>query len=331
MIGILANNLVLTFTGFEMQQFALIGAAGYIAPRHMHAIKSTGNEIAIAFDVNDSVGIIDSLFPSCEFYTEFESFLENAYRLKKSHETCLDYVSVCSPNYLHFAHIAAGLRLNTNVICEKPLVPTEALLDELEALEKETGKQVNNILQLRHHPSVLDLKEKIKTSKSISKSDVELTYITSRGNWYQKSWKGDPAKSFGLVTNIGIHFFDMLHFVFGPLQQSIVHLLEEQRAAGFLEFENARVNWFLSIDKNDLPDELAAQKTTFRAINIDGQEWEFSDGFTELHKTSYEHIIDGRGFGLNDTRPSIRMVEEIRKATPGPKTSSFVHPMVLDI
>ena len=297
-----------------MKNFALIGAAGYIAPRHMRAIKDTGNILCLAYDINDSVGIIDSISPNSSFFTEFERFNEYAHRLSRDSKTKLDYVSVCSPNYLHHAHIAAGLRLGADVICEKPLVPTSALLDELSTLEKETGRRVFNILQLRHHQSILDLKERVFRANLDTKFDVELTYVTSRGRWYAESWKGDPRKAFGVATNIGVHFFDMLHFVFGKLQQSEVHLNQENRAAGFLEYDKARVRWFLSIDAEDLPDLVKGKQSTFRNIDISGEQLEFSDGFTDLHTVSYAEILAGHGYGLADARHCIEVVEQIRSA-----------------
>lgn len=312
-----------------MKNFALIGAAGYIAPRHMRAIKDTGNHLAVAYDVNDSVGIIDSISPQSEFFTEFERFLEFAHQLKRRPETALDYVSVCSPNYLHHAHIAAGLRLGCDVICEKPLVPTPALLDELARIEQETGHRVYNILQLRHHDAILKLREKVAAAPTDTKFDVELTYITSRGKWYAESWKGDPRKAFGVATNIGVHFYDMLHFIFGKLQRNVVHHSGEASAAGYLEYERARVRWFLSIDTNDLPDEVKGKKSTFRNIDISGEQLEFSEGFTDLHTTSYREVLAGRGYGLADARHCIETVDVIRSATPVRGEAGEVHPFVL--
>jgi UDP-N-acetyl-2-amino-2-deoxyglucuronate dehydrogenase len=297
-----------------MKRFALIGAAGYIAPRHMRAIKDTGNVLVSAYDINDSVGIIDSISPQSEFFTEFERFSEHAYRLKRNASTALDYVAVCSPNYLHHAHIAAGLRLGCDVICEKPLVPTPEILDELLLVEKETGKRIFNILQLRHHQAILDLKEKVAREQRNHKYDVELTYITSRGNWYMESWKGDPRKSFGLATNIGVHFYDMLHFIFGKLQRNVVHYTSQQKAAGYLEYEKARVRWFLSIDANDLPNSVKGKKSTYRSITVDGEEMEFSEGFTDLHTTSYQEILAGRGYGIEDARHCVETVNTIRSS-----------------
>lgn len=295
-----------------MKNFALIGAAGYIAPRHMRAIKDTGNTLVSAYDINDSVGIIDSISPQSEFFTQFERFQEHAYRLKRDPATALDYVAVCSPNYLHHAHIAAGLRLGCDVICEKPLVPTPQVLDELALVEKETGKRVYNILQLRHHKAILDLKAKVAAEQRQGKYDVELTYITSRGNWYMESWKGDPRKSFGLATNIGVHFYDMLHFIFGKLQRNVVHFTSEHKAAGYLEYEKARVRWFLSIDANDLPESVKGKKPTYRSITVDGEEMEFSEGFTDLHTVSYTEILAGRGYGIEDARHCVETVDTIR-------------------
>ncbi|WP_374567930.1 Gfo/Idh/MocA family oxidoreductase [Ideonella sp.] len=310
-----------------MKNFALIGAAGYIAPRHMRAIVDTGHRLAVAYDVNDSVGIIDSLAPQAEFFTEFERFYEHAQVLRRAPEAALNYVAVCSPNYLHHAHIAAGLRLGADVICEKPLVPTPGLLDELARVEQETGKRVFNILQLRHHDAILQLREKAAAAPADTKFDVELTYITSRGKWYAESWKGDPRKSFGVATNIGVHFFDMLHFVFGQLQANVVHFSGEAKAAGYLEYERARVRWFLSIDANDLPDEVKGKKTTFRNIDISGEQLEFSEGFTDLHTVSYREILAGRGYGLADARHCIETVDVIRAARVQAATAD-AHPFV---
>lgn len=310
-----------------MKNFALIGAAGYIAPRHMHAIKDLGHNLSVAYDINDSVGVIDSISPQSEFFTEFERFYDRAFQLKRNPQTALDYVSICSPNYLHHAHIAAGLRLGSDVICEKPLVPTPALLDDLELVEKETGKRVFNILQLRHHDAILKLREKVAQAPLDKKFDVELTYITSRGKWYFESWKGDQRKSFGVATNIGVHFYDMLHFVFGKLQKNLVHYSGEAKAAGYLEYERARVRWFLSIDANDLPEDVKGKKSTFRSIDISGEQLEFSEGFTDLHTISYQEILQGRGYGLSDARHCIETVDVIRSSsivTPGIDAHPFV-------
>ena len=310
-----------------MTRFALIGAAGYIAPRHMRAIKDLGHELAVAYDINDSVGIIDSLHPQAEFFTEFERFQEHAQVLRRDPATALGVVSVCSPNHLHHPHIAAGLRLGADVICEKPLVPTAAHLDELQRVEAETGRRVFNILQLRHHDAILALRQKVAAAPADQVFDVELTYITSRGKWYAESWKGDPRKSFGVATNIGVHFFDMLHFVFGALKDSRVHLRGEAQAAGYLEYERARVRWFLSIDANDLPAEVQGKKTTFRNIDISGEQLEFSEGFTDLHTVSYREILAGRGYGLADARHCVETVEAIRQMGLSP-LGELAHPFL---
>jgi UDP-N-acetyl-2-amino-2-deoxyglucuronate dehydrogenase len=310
------------------KNFALIGAAGYIAPRHMHAIKDLGHNLSVAYDTNDSVGIIDSISPQSEFFTDFERFQEHAQQLKRSPNTALDYVSICSPNYLHHAHIAAGLRLGCDVICEKPLVPSPELLDELELVERETGKQVFNILQLRHHDAICKLRDKVIAAPNNTKFDVDLTYITSRGKWYAESWKGDPRKSFGVATNIGVHFYDMLHFIFGNLQRNVVHLSGTEKAAGYLEYERARVRWFLSIDANDLPQEVKGKKPTYRNINISGEQLEFSEGFTDLHTTSYQEILAGRGYGLVDARHCIETVSVIRTAQAVSGDANEIHPFV---
>ncbi|WP_370679880.1 Gfo/Idh/MocA family oxidoreductase [Comamonas sp. GB3 AK4-5] len=310
------------------KNFALIGAAGYIAPRHMRAIKDTGHHLAVAYDINDSVGIIDSISPQSEFFTEFERFYEHAHQLQRSAATALDYVAICSPNYLHHPHIAAGLRLGADVICEKPLVPTPELMDELALIERETGKRVYNILQLRHHEAILKLREKVAAAPADTKFDVELTYITSRGKWYMESWKGDNRKSFGVATNIGVHFYDMLHFIFGKLQRNVVHYSGVAKAAGYLEYERARVRWFLSIDANDLPEEVKDKKPTYRNIDISGEQLEFSEGFTDLHTTSYREILAGRGYGLADARHCIETVNVIRTANTVRGEAGEVHPYV---
>lgn len=311
-----------------MKNFALIGAAGYIAPRHMRAIKDTGNRLSVAYDINDSVGIIDSISPESEFFTEFERFQEFAHCLKRTEKNKLDYVAICSPNYLHHPHIAAGLRLGCDVICEKPLVPTPELMDELALLERETGKRIFNILQLRHHEAILNLRKKVAEAPSDKKFDVELTYITSRGKWYMESWKGDQRKSFGVATNIGVHFYDMLHFVFGKLQRNVVHYSAQAKAAGYLEYERARVRWFLSIDANDLPESVKGKKSTYRNIDISGHQLEFSEGFTDLHTVSYQEILAGRGYGLADARHCIETVDVIRAAAVVQGQGGDVHPFV---
>jgi len=314
-----------------MKNFALIGASGYIAPRHMRAIKDTGNNLVVAYDINDSVGIIDSIAPQSAFFTEFERFQEFAQTLKRTPGAALDYVAVCSPNHLHHPHIAAGLRLGCDVICEKPLVPTPELLDELQCIEQETGKRVFNILQLRHHAAILQLREKVAAAPPDTRFDVELTYITSRGRWYDESWKGDPRKSFGVATNIGVHFYDMLYFVFGKLQRNDVHHSGSHKAAGYLEYERARVRWFLSIDANDLPAGVKGKKPTYRNIDVSGEQVEFSEGFTDLHTTSYAEILAGQGYGLEDARQCIETVNIIRSAPLVGAPPDEVHPFVANL
>ena len=311
-----------------MKNFALIGAAGYIAPRHMRAIKDTGNVLVSAYDINDSVGIIDSVSPQSEFFTEFECFYDHAWRLKRDSASALDIISICSPNYLHHPHITASLRLGCDVICEKPLVPSAAMLDDLLLTEKETGHRLWNILQLRHHQSIINLKQQVEAGKQNHKHEVELTYITSRGKWYMESWKGDPRKSFGVATNIGVHFYDMLHFIFGKLQRNVVHFASEFKAAGYLEYENARVRWFLSIDVNDLPESVKGKKPTYRSITCDGSEIEFSEGFTDLHTVSYQAILDGKGYGIEDTRHCVETVETIRSLAPIRAKDDEGHPFL---
>jgi UDP-N-acetyl-2-amino-2-deoxyglucuronate dehydrogenase len=319
----------LILLGFSLlKRFALIGAAGYIAPRHMRAIKDTDNELACAYDTNDSVGIIDSISPQSEFFTEFERFYDYAWRLKRDPAKALDIVSICSPNYLHHSHITAGLRLGCDVICEKPLVPSAAMLDDLLLTERETGKRLWNILQLRHHQAIIDLKNKVQSGQKDHKYDVELTYITSRGKWYMESWKGDPRKSFGVATNIGVHFYDMLHFIFGKLQRNVVHYVNDFKASGYLEYENARVRWFLSIDAVDLPDSVKGKKPTFRSITCDGVEIEFSEGFTDLHTVSYQAILNGKGYGIEDARHCVETVETIRTLSPTSEQNGEGHPFL---
>ncbi|MCP4559915.1 MAG: Gfo/Idh/MocA family oxidoreductase [Bosea sp.] len=292
-----------------MTSFALIGAAGYIAPRHMTAIKANGGDLKVAYDPNDSVGIIDSHFPQAHFFTEFERFDRHVDKLRRRGEQ-IDYVSVCSPNYLHDAHIRFGLRAGANVICEKPLVLNPWNIDGLAEIEQQTGHKINTILQLRLHPAIQALKERI--AKSNERHVVDLTYITSRGRWYHASWKGEEAKSGGVATNIGVHFFDMLAYVFGPLQSQTASLRQPERAGGLLSYEKADVRWFLSVDSNDLPDAVKGKKTTYRSITVDGEEVEFSEGFTDLHTRSYEEILAGRGYGLDDVRFCVEVVSEFR-------------------
>jgi UDP-N-acetyl-2-amino-2-deoxyglucuronate dehydrogenase len=291
--------------------YALIGAAGYIAPRHMRAIKDTGGVLTTAFDVNDSVGIMDSHFPEAAFFTEFEQFETDFYARRRKGET-IRYVGICSPNYLHKAHMGFALRAGSDAICEKPLVLTPSDLDDLIALERETGQRINSILQLRLHPAIISLKEKISAGPADRIHEVDLSYFTSRGTWYHASWKGIDQKSGGIATNIGVHFFDMLAFVFGSLKSSVVHHRARDAAAGYLEFEKARVRWVLSINRSHLPAKTPHGQSTYRSITVDGEEIEFSDGFTDLHTASYQAVLDGKGFGLDVVRPSIEVVSEIR-------------------
>lgn len=298
------------------KHFALVGAAGYIAPRHMKAIKDTGNELLAAYDPYDGVGIIDSYFPHASFFTEFERFDRHIDKLRRYGEK-IDFVSVCSPNHLHDSHIRFGLRVGANVICEKPIVLNPWNIDALQQVEKETGGKVYNVLQLRIHKSILELREKVLQSDPKKIFDIELTYITSRGKWYYTSWKGDVSKSGGIATNIGVHFFDMLSWIFGRCKYQVVHISTHDRAAGFMDLERARVRWFLSINEECLPAEVRSNgKRTYRSLKIEGEEFEFSDGFTDLHTETYKHILDGKGFGLEDARPSIEIVHEIRNSDP---------------
>jgi UDP-N-acetyl-2-amino-2-deoxyglucuronate dehydrogenase len=295
-----------------MKNFALIGAAGYIAPRHLQAIKDTGNNLVAALDKFDSVGIMDSYFPHADFFTEFERFDRHIDKLKRIGQK-IDYVSICSPNYLHDSHIRFALRHHADAICEKPLVLNPWNVDALADIEKETGKKVYTILQLRLHPNIIQLKKEIEAAPADKTFDVNLTYITSRGKWYHHSWKGDEIKSGGIATNIGIHFFDMLLWVFGDLKEMKMNSYEADKASGFLELKKARVNWMLSINENDVPAEAKLKgKRTFRSLKMDGKEIEFSDGFTELHTKSYAEILAGRGFGLSDARQSIELAHKIR-------------------
>lgn len=301
-----------------MKNFAIIGAAGYIAPRHMQAIKSTNNNLVAALDRNDSVGIIDSYFPDADFFTEFERFDRHLDKLRRNnHDQQVDYISICSPNYLHDSHMRFALRSGADAICEKPLVLNPWNIDGLLDIEKDTGRKVNTILQLRVHPSIMALREKVQSENKDTKHEVDLTYITSRGHWYLQSWKGDEKKSGGIATNIGVHFYDMLHFIFGALQENVVHHSDDTMAAGYLEYEKARVRWFLSVDYKYVPESAKAQgQRTYRSITVDGEEIEFSGGFTDLHNRSYEEILAGRGFGLEENRIAIETVSHIRTATP---------------
>jgi UDP-N-acetyl-2-amino-2-deoxyglucuronate dehydrogenase len=296
-----------------MKNFALIGAAGYVAPRHLKAIKDTNNNLIAALDKFDSVGILDSYFPNADFFVEFERFDRHIEKLKRQRNIHLDYVSICTPNYLHDSHIRMALRRGAAAICEKPLVLNPWNVDALAAIEKESGQKIYTILQLRLHPSIIELKKKIERGPKNKIYDVDLTYITSRGSWYDISWKGDQSKSGGIATNIGVHFYDMLSWIFGAVKTNNVHLREKEISAGYLEFENARVRWFLSIDENSLPKEIKEKgQRTYRSITINGEELEFSSGFTELHTQSYQGILKGNGFGLMDAKQSIEIVHDIR-------------------
>jgi len=298
-----------------MKNFALIGAAGYIAPRHMKAIKETGNDLIAGLDNFDSVGVIDSYFPNADFFVEFERFDRHISKLKYDKNINLDYVSICTPNYLHDAHIRFALRQGADAICEKPLVLNPWSVDSLKNIQKETGKKIYNILQLRVHQSIIDLKKKIDDGPKDKIYDVDLTYLTSRGNWYYTSWKGDESKSGGIATNIGVHFFDMLSWIFGGVKQNVTHIYEHDRASGYLELERARVRWFLSINDEVLPKEVVEKgQRTYRSITIEGEELEFSGGFTDLHTTSYKEILNGNGYGIEDAAQAIDIVYDIRNS-----------------
>lgn len=295
-----------------MKNFVLIGAAGYIAPRHMMAIKETGNNLIAAYDPYDGVGIIDSYFPKAHFFTEFERFDRHIEKLKRE-GTTIDYVSICSPNYLHDSHIRYGLRIGADVICEKPLVLNPWNVDALIDLEKEYANNVNTVLQLRHHNAILDLKSKIDNGPKDKVYDIDLTYITSRGNWYYTSWKGDESKSGGIASNIGVHFFDMLQWIFGPMQDFTVNEKSHDTNAGTLVLERAKVNWYLSINAENLPESVKSKGiATYRTLSIEGEEIEFSKGFTDLHTVSYREILGGKGYGLADAKNAIEIVSQIR-------------------
>lgn len=296
-----------------MKNFLLIGAAGYIAPRHMKAIKETGNNLIAAYDPYDGVGVIDSYFPQAHFFTEFERFDRHIEKIKRA-GTKIDYVSICSPNYLHDSHIRYGLRIGADVICEKPIVLNPWNIDALIDLENEYKNKVHTILQLRHHEAILELKDKIEKGPADKVYDIDLTYITSRGNWYYTSWKGNEEKSGGIASNIGVHFFDMLQWIFGPMEESIVDIKTKDTNSGTLRFKQAKVNWYLSINDENLPKTAKDQGLpTFRTLSIEGKDIEFSKGFTDLHTVSYQKILTGEGYGLADARSSIEIVSEIRK------------------
>jgi len=299
----------------DLKNFALTGAAGYVAPRHLKAIRDTGNRLVAAVDPHDSVGILDSYFPDTSFFTEFERFDRHLEKLRRADEDGhVQYVSVCSPNHLHDAHIRLALRVGADAICEKPLVLNPWNLDALAELEVETGRRVFTILQLRVHPALIDLRERLAAETPGRRHEVVLSYITSRGPWYRYSWKGDAGKSGGIATNIGIHFFDLLMWLFGGVEENRVHLREDGRASGSITLERADVAWFLSIDRSDLPFEPEPGKpATFRSITVDGEEIEFSGGFTDLHTRVYEETLAGRGFGIEDARPSVEFVQRLRQ------------------
>lgn len=299
-----------------MKRFALTGAAGYIAPRHMKAIKDTGNDLLAVLDPHDSVGIIDRYFPNADYFGEFERFDRHIEKLRqKGPDHRVEYVSICSPNYLHDSHIRFALRIGAHAICEKPLVLNPWNVDALAEIEGHSEGRINTILQLRHHPEVIALKKKIDSEKSQKKWDVDLTYITGRGHWYDFSWKGDASKSGGVGTNIGIHFFDMLLWLFGDLLEMEVHLNENNKCAGILSLQKAHVRWYLSVDVNDLPDEVKLKgQRTFRSIQVEGSEIDLSHGFEDLHTVSYAEILSGKGYGLSDVRPSIELAHQLRHA-----------------
>ena len=298
------------------KNFALIGAAGYIAIRHLKAIKETNNILLAALDKFDSVGQIDSYFPEADFFVEFERFDRHIDKLKRKGAK-VDFVSICSPNYLHDSHIRFALRQGADAICEKPLVLNPWNVDALNEIEKETGKKVYNVLQLRLHPSIIELKNEIENGPKDKVYEVDLTYITSRGNWYFTSWKGDEEKSGGVATNIGVHFYDMLTWIFGSVKQNIVHISDKSKAAGYLELNRAKVRWFLSVDSNDLPDGVKKMSLrTYRSITVENKEIEFSGGFTDLHTQTYQNILSGKGFGLEHAKKAIEIVHNIRNKKP---------------
>ncbi|MBN2279390.1 MAG: Gfo/Idh/MocA family oxidoreductase [Candidatus Marinimicrobia bacterium] len=314
-----------------MKNFAIIGVGGYIAPRHLKAIKDTGNNLVAATDPFDSVGILDRYFFDVNYFKEFERFDRHIEKLRRMDQgQQIDYVSICSPNYLHDAHIRFALRVGADAICEKPLVLNPWNIDALAEIEEETHKKIYNILQLRVHPAIIALREKVLHAGKKEKYDVDLTYITSRGKWYFYSWKGYPEKSGGVATNIGIHFFDMLTWIFGDLQKVEVHVQNDRKAGGFLELENANVRWFLSLDKNDLPENaVESGNTTYRSILVEGEEIEFSGGFTDLHTVVYQDIINGKGFGIKDAYTSVKIAHDIRHALPKGVDPEKSHPLLL--
>ena len=311
-----------------MKNFALIGATGYIAVRHMKAIKETNNNLIAALDRFDSIGIIDSYFPEADFFTEFERFDRHIDKLRRDKGRQLDYVSICTPNYLHDSHIRFALKQNAHAICEKPMVLNPWNVDALQAFEKESDKKIYNILQLRLHPSIIALKKEVESAPKDKVFDVDLTYLTSRGKWYNVSWKGDIQKSGGVATNIGVHFFDMLTWIFGEVKENTVHLSQADKVGGYLKLKRANVRWFLSVDYNDIPDKVKAiGQRTYRSITINDKELEFSGGFTDLHTLSYQEILKGNGFGIENVRNSINIVYNIRNATPIGLKGDY-HPLI---
>lgn len=318
-----------------MKNFVLIGVGGYIAPRHMKAIKETGNNLVAAVDKNDSVGIIDSFFPQANFFTEFERFDRHVEKLRRENAGKeVSYVSICSPNYLHDAHIRFALRTHADAICEKPLVLNPWNIDALQEIEVESGRKVNTILQLRLHHSIIELKQRVERELQRNPDkvfDVDLTYLTSRGRWYHISWKGDDDKSGGVATNIGVHFFDMLSYVFGSVQKNVCHVRNPDVAAGYLELKHARVRWFLSVSSDYLPPTAKdSGQTTYRSITVDGDEFEFSGGFTDLHTRSYEEILAGRGFGMDEVRNCIQIVHDFRRMKPSSLSGDY-HPFCREV
>lgn len=313
-----------------MKKFAIIGVGGYIAPRHLKAIKETDNKLVAALDVNDSVGVLDKFFTDVSFFTEFERFDRYAEKLRRQGDKSkIDYVSVCSPNYLHDAHIRFALRIGAHAICEKPLVLNPWNLDALQEMESETGRKVNTILQLRVHPALIALRDSLQCENKSEKHEVTLTYVTSRGPWYLTSWKGNSEKSGGVATNIGIHFFDLLIWLFGSVLTNEVHYSDALKTGGFLELKRARVKWFLSIDRKDLPGPCSEGGiSTFRSITVDGKEVEFSEGFTDLHTVVYQRTLQGSGFSLEDARPAITLAHDIRHSKTCIFSPSVVHPSV---
>lgn len=312
------------------KNFSLIGVAGYIAIRHLKAIKETGNQLIASLDQFDSVGVIDQYFPDSDFFVEFERFDRHLDKIKRN-GIHMDYVSICSPNFLHDAHIRFALRHQADAICEKPMVLNPWNVDALQDFEKETGKNVYNLLQLRLHPSIIELKKRIENGPKDKIYDIDLSYITSRGNWYFFSWKGDIQKSGGVATNIGVHFFDMLTWIFGEVEENTVHISKDNKVAGYLGLKRARVRWFLSVDYEDIPEKIKAKgQRTFRSLKLDDQEIEFSDGFTNLHTLSYENILSGKGFGIKEVESSVKTVYDIRNAVPAGCKGDY-HPFCKNI